>query len=99
MEEKNLTRFNYYNLIPIAALVLDLAGIILIACHVLVPGLVVAVLGLACGIATKVLEKKKELNERLAYWSFVLSFVCLFIAAVGFAGYTVLDMILERELG
>lgn len=90
---------NRLNLIPVAALLCSVAGAVLIACHILIPGIVVAAVGLVFGIVTRAIEKKCALYEALAYWAFVLSIVLFIISGIGFAGYTVWDYVNSRDIG
>lgn len=90
---------NRFNFIPLAALSFSVVGTILVACHVLIAGVAVAAVGLACGIVTRVFEKRYGLCEILAYWAFVLGIVLMIVCVLGFAGYTVLDLVNSKDVG
>ena len=94
-----MQNINKYDLIPVSALVLNVVGALLIGLHVLIPGLIIAILGLAAGITTRVLEKKLGMTEIIAYWAFVLSIILTVLSLLGFAGYTLWDYIFAKQIG
>lgn len=89
---------NKYNFIPLAALVFSFAGVVVTAFNILVVGIILSAIGLAVGIATKILEKKVNLNERLAYWGFTLSIILFVVSALAFAGYSVYNYVWDKNL-
>ncbi len=91
-------RFTKADLIPALTLLMSAVGTVLVACHVLVVGLIFAAIGLAGGIYTRVAEKKLGMNEVLAYWAEMLGIVLFIVCCMGFAGYSVLDYVTSKDL-
>ncbi len=90
---------NKYNFIPVSVLSVSVIGAVLVACHVLLPGLILAAVGLAGGIVAKVLERRLNMRELLVFLAFIIGIV-LFVASVaGFAAYTVLDYVNLKDIG
>ncbi len=90
---------NKYNIIPIASLSVSVVGVVLVACHVLLPGLILAIIGFGGGIAAKVLERKLALIELLAFLALVIGILLLVVSVAGFAAYTVLDYVNLKDIG
>lgn len=90
---------NKFDLIPLSAILLNVVGALLVGLHVLVPGLIISVIGLAAGITTRVLEKKLGMTEIIAYWAFVISIILTVLSLLGFAGYTLWDYIFAKQIG
>ena len=90
---------NKYNFIPVSVLSVSVIGAVLVACHVLLPGPILAAVGLAGGIVAKVLERRLNMRELLVFLAFIIGIV-LFVASVaGFAAYTVLDYVNLKDIG
>lgn len=91
--------FKKADLIPAFSLLLSVVGAILVACHLLIPGLVVSSLGLIAAIFTWITEKKFGMNPCLSYWAEMLGIVLFIISCLGFAGYTVWDYVKMKDVG
>lgn len=92
-------KFKAYDLFPAATLLFAAVGLILVSCHVLIAGMVLSGIGFVGGIVTRVTERKFALNERLAYWAETLGIVLFVVCCLGFAGYTVWDLVAAKDVG
>ncbi len=90
---------NKYVLIPVASLFLSVVGPILVACHVLLPGIIISVFGLIGGVVVKALERRLTLPELLAFIAFIVGILLFVISIVGFTAYTVLDYVNIKDIG
>lgn len=90
---------NRMNLIPLFALICSVIGVILTACHILIPGAAAVSAGLILGIVTRVIEKKQNLNEALAYWAFALGITLFIVGVLGFIGYNIWDYVNGKDIG
>ena len=91
-------KFTKADLIPAVTLLMSAIGTILVACHVLIVGIVFAALGLAGSIYTRIAEKKLGMNEVLAYWAEMLGIVLFIVCCLGFLGYSVWDYVASKDL-
>lgn len=92
-------KYKIADLLSVTTLLISVLGVILVACHILIAGLVISSIGLICSIITRIYEKKLSLNERLAYWAEMLGIVLFIVCCFGFAGYTVWDIVNSKDVG
>ncbi len=81
-----------------AALALSIIGGILVACKLLIVGLVLAVIGLVLSIVGFVRRGEMSINVYLAYWCMIACITILFLSGLGATGYTVYDMIMGHDV-
>lgn len=90
---------NKYNLLPIASLTFSVVGAVLVACHVLLPGIIIAAIGFAGGVVVKALERRLTIAEILSFLALIIGIFLLVLSITGFAAYTVLDYINLKDIG
>lgn len=90
---------NKYNFLPIVSLILSLIGAVLVACHILLPGIILAGIGFVGSIIIRMLKNKLNISELLCFLSLIISAFLLIASAVGFTAYSVWDYVSSKDIG
>ncbi|MBO4990115.1 MAG: hypothetical protein J6D37_07275 [Clostridia bacterium] len=93
-----MKKLNAIDFLPLGIVLLGLIGGILVAAHVQLAGLIIAIVALAAEITVYCLKGKLKLNVYVAYWSLVACAGIFLLSLLGFAGYTVWDIYSEHDV-
>lgn len=89
----NTTKFVPADWISVLSVIFSVAGAALGLCQMFVPGIVLAVIGVAAGVAVKFLGKKWGANERISNVAFLFGVFSVVIAVFGAVAAAVIDKI------
>lgn len=92
---KNLRKVDYF---PLCAAIVSLVGGVLVACHLQLAGIIIAICGLIAAIVLYCLKGRLGLNIFIAYWSLVACVAFVFLSLLGFTGYTVWDIYKQHDV-